>query len=85
MDDHDLAVIDGHGVLHTVPLASGADAVLDKPYKVDELLRVGNESPNVGVVGPLIATSQMCGGSVVPALPVPCDACDQSCGLIRSS
>jgi hypothetical protein len=28
MDDHDLAVIDAHGVLHTVPLASGADAVL---------------------------------------------------------
>ena len=29
MDDHDLAVVDAHGVLHTVPLASGADAVLD--------------------------------------------------------
>jgi hypothetical protein len=28
MDDHDLAVIDAQGVLHTVPLASGADAVL---------------------------------------------------------
>jgi hypothetical protein len=29
MDDHDLAVVDARGVLHTVPLASGADAVLD--------------------------------------------------------
>ena len=29
MDDHDLAVVDAQGVLHTVPLASGADAVLD--------------------------------------------------------
>jgi hypothetical protein len=29
MDDHDLAVVDASGVLHTVPLASGADAVLD--------------------------------------------------------
>ena len=29
MDDHDLAVVDAHGVLHTVPLASGADAELD--------------------------------------------------------
>jgi hypothetical protein len=29
MDDHDLAVVDSQGVLHTVPLASGADAVLD--------------------------------------------------------
>jgi hypothetical protein len=28
MDDHDLAVIDAQGVLHTVALASGADAVL---------------------------------------------------------
>ena len=28
MDDHDLAVVDAQGVLHTVPLASGADAVL---------------------------------------------------------
>ncbi|MDP9259658.1 MAG: hypothetical protein M3Q31_24335 [Actinomycetota bacterium] len=28
MDDHDLAVVDANGVLHTVPLASGADAVL---------------------------------------------------------
>ena len=29
MDDHDLALVDAQGVLHTVPLASGADAVLD--------------------------------------------------------
>lgn len=29
MDDHNLAVVDAQGVLHTVPLASGADAVLD--------------------------------------------------------
>jgi hypothetical protein len=29
MDDHDLAVVDARGLLHTVPLASGADAVLD--------------------------------------------------------
>jgi hypothetical protein len=29
MDDHDLAVVDAHGQLHTVPLASGADAVLN--------------------------------------------------------
>jgi hypothetical protein len=29
MDDHDLAVVDAEGVLHTVPLGSGADAVLD--------------------------------------------------------
>jgi hypothetical protein len=29
MDDHDLAVVDAQGVLHTVPLASGGDAVLD--------------------------------------------------------
>jgi hypothetical protein len=29
MDDHDLAVVDANGQLHTVPLASGADAVLD--------------------------------------------------------
>jgi hypothetical protein len=29
MDDHDLAVVDANGVLHTVPLASGADAELD--------------------------------------------------------
>jgi hypothetical protein len=29
MDDHDLAVVDANGVLHTVPLASGAGAVLD--------------------------------------------------------
>lgn len=29
MDDHDLAVVDAQGVLHTVPLSSGADAVLD--------------------------------------------------------
>ncbi|MDX6629464.1 MAG: hypothetical protein QOH00_1710 [Gaiellales bacterium] len=28
MDDHDLAVVDAQGVLHTIPLASGADAVL---------------------------------------------------------
>jgi hypothetical protein len=28
MDDHDLAVVDAHGQLHTVPLASGANAVL---------------------------------------------------------
>jgi hypothetical protein len=28
MDDHDLAVVDARGVLHTVQLASGADAVL---------------------------------------------------------
>ena len=28
MDDHDLAVVDAQGVLHTVPLASGTDAVL---------------------------------------------------------
>jgi hypothetical protein len=28
MDDHDLAVVDANGQLHTVPLASGADAVL---------------------------------------------------------
>ena len=30
MDDHDLAVVDAHGQLHTVPLASGADAVLER-------------------------------------------------------
>jgi hypothetical protein len=29
MDDHDLAVVDAQGVLHTVPLVSGGDAVLD--------------------------------------------------------
>jgi hypothetical protein len=29
MDDHDIAIVDSQGVLHTVPLASGADAVLD--------------------------------------------------------
>jgi hypothetical protein len=29
MDDHDLAVVDAQGQLHTVPLASGADAVLN--------------------------------------------------------
>jgi len=29
MDDHDLAVVDAQGVLHTVPLASGADAILN--------------------------------------------------------
>ena len=29
MDDHDLAVVDANGQLHTVPLASGADAVLN--------------------------------------------------------
>lgn len=28
MDDHDLAVVDAQGVLHTIPLASGTDAVL---------------------------------------------------------
>jgi hypothetical protein len=28
MDDHDLAVVDAQGVRHTIPLASGADAVL---------------------------------------------------------
>ena len=28
MDDHDLAIVDAHGQLQTVPLASGADAVL---------------------------------------------------------
>jgi hypothetical protein len=28
MDDHDLAVVDANGQVHTVPLASGADAVL---------------------------------------------------------
>jgi hypothetical protein len=29
MDDHDLAVVDAHGQLHQVPLASGADAILN--------------------------------------------------------
>jgi hypothetical protein len=29
MDDHNLTVVDANGVVHTVPLASGADAVLN--------------------------------------------------------
>jgi hypothetical protein len=29
MDDHDLAIVDAHGQLHTVALASGADAILN--------------------------------------------------------
>ena len=28
MDDHDLTLVDAHGQVHSVPLASGADAVL---------------------------------------------------------
>jgi hypothetical protein len=29
MDDHDLTLVDAHGKLHSVPLGSGADAVLE--------------------------------------------------------
>jgi hypothetical protein len=29
MDDHDLTLVDAHGTVHSVPLASGADAVLE--------------------------------------------------------
>jgi hypothetical protein len=29
MDDHDLTLVDAHGQLHSIPLAAGADAVLE--------------------------------------------------------
>src|SRR5690349_3703998 len=49
------------------------------------ILRLGVSDTPVTFVGPVIITSITDGGSVVPALPVPFDARDHSCGLIRSS
>src|SRR3954469_7893541 len=60
-----------------------AAAAVGRQVKI--ALRLGVSEMPVMLVGPLIAISMTYGGSVVPALPVPFDARDQSCGLIRSS
>ena len=49
------------------------------------IFRLGVSEIPVTFRGPMTAISITCGGSVVPALAVPFDAFDQSCGLIRSS
>jgi hypothetical protein len=49
------------------------------------ILLLGVSEIPVTLRGPMTAISMTCGGSVVPALAVPFDAFDQSCGLIRSS
>ena len=43
-----------------------------------------SEMPRI-FVGPVTSTSMMYVGSVVPAAPVPPEARDHSCGLMRSS
>jgi hypothetical protein len=48
-------------------------------------LRLGVSEMPVIFCGPAMPSSIMNGGSVVPALPVPFDARDQSWGLTRSS
>src|SRR5437764_5457809 len=49
------------------------------------ILRLGvSEMPTV-FCGPMMEKSSTCGGAVVPALAVPFEASDQSCGRIRSS
>src|SRR5262245_62143268 len=49
------------------------------------ILRLGVSDTLVALVGPAMATSSTCGGSVLPALAVPFEARDQLCGLTKSS
>ena len=52
---------------------------------VNTRVRLGeSESPNT-LLGPVTSTSIRYAGSVVPAAPLPCEARDHSCGLMRSS
>jgi hypothetical protein len=66
------------------PSADG-DSAEPLGLQLKMILRLSLSETPVIFSGPVIASSMMCGGAVVPALPLRLPASEKSCGLIRSS